>query len=158
MKINLSNTIISLTGSNPLHEQAIKYIRNIGILVYLDIDTNIILSRLNKMKVNRIVGQTKNTLPEILEWRKSIYELYYDVRVIIEENETIESIADKIIEILGRDQEFVSTRGRKDHYLFLEVIKEGLAADRGLFVPKYLPSLSLNQISRLINLSYQERY
>ena len=74
------------------------------------------------MKVTRIVGQTTKTIREILEWRKSIYEKYYDLRVIIEDNETIESISDKIIELLMREQEYTSTRGRKDGFLFLDVI------------------------------------
>jgi shikimate kinase len=157
-KINKTNTIISLTGSNPLHEEAINHIRRCGILVYIDVNKHLILNNLHLMKVDRIVGQSTKSLSEILDYRKSIYEKYYDLRVIIDDEESFESIANRIVELLNRQQEYVSTRGNKGNFLFLDVIREGLAKDRGLFVPQYLPSFTLKQIKRLINLSYEERY
>ena len=157
MKINKTNTIISLTGSNPLHEESINHMRKIGILVYLDIDKNVIINRCHKMKVNRIVGQSTRPISEILEFRRSIYEKYYDIRVIIEDEESIESVANKIINLMERDQEYLSTRGSKEGFLFFDVIKEGLAKDRGLFIPTYIPKFQLNQIKRMIDMSYEER-
>ncbi len=157
-KINKTNTIISLSGSTPLHEEAINHIRSSGILVYLDVDKQLILNHLHLMKCDRIVGQSTRPISEILDYRKSIYEKYYDLRLFIDDEESFDSIANKIVDLLNRQQEYVSTRGNKGNYLFLDVIREGLAKDRGLFVPQYLPSFSLQQIKRLINMSYEDRY
>ena len=72
-------------------------------------------------------------------------------------DETTEGIIYKIIDVLERDQEYVSTRGNDEKFTFFEVIRNGLAKDRGLFVPKYFPKFDKSQWERLINLNYQER-
>ena len=53
---------------------------------------------------------------------------------------------------------FFSTRdSEKKLFKASEVIKNGLASDGGLFVPDSIPSVSLNEISKLSNMSYPER-
>lgn len=53
---------------------------------------------------------------------------------------------------------FFSTRDpEKKLFLASEVIKNGLAADGGLFVPDSIPSLSLEDISDIAKMSYAER-
>ena len=53
---------------------------------------------------------------------------------------------------------FFSTRdSEKKLFKASEVIKNGLASDEGLFVPDSIPSVSLNEISKLSNMSYAER-
>lgn len=171
MKIEKQNTIISLTGSVPLNEKAILKLKETGIIIYLDIDSEEILNRCEKMKVSRIVGQNTKTLPEILEWRKKIYEKYYDLRVIIGKSDTPETVCDEIIKLLNeKDERFISTRQDKqslknvidnnqneDFFSFEKVIEKGLAPDHGLFLPLYFPYFRLNQLERLVNMSYQER-
>ena len=53
---------------------------------------------------------------------------------------------------------FFSTRdSEKKLFKASEVIKNGLASDGGLFVPDSIPSVSLNEIEKLSNMSYPER-
>ena len=47
MSINKQNTIISLSGSNPLHDKAMNHIRSQGVVVYLDVAKDEILRRLH---------------------------------------------------------------------------------------------------------------
>lgn len=54
-----SNAVISLTGSNPMHKEAMDHVKSLGTVVYLDVEDNEILNRLAAMKVNRIVGQNE---------------------------------------------------------------------------------------------------
>ena len=85
----------------------------------------------------------------------------YDIRVLIGEKESERGneqlIAERIFKNLTLDHEYISTRGSDEKYLFNDVIRDGLAKDRGLFVPKYFPRFSQDQWARLINLNYEER-
>lgn len=157
MKINVTNTIVSLSGSNSLYEPTMNHIRTNGIVVYLDVETEDILERCHKMKVTRIVGQSTRPLREILEYRKAFYERDYDYRILVGRNETVENIAHMVVDSVEKDQEYISTRGGEECSQFNDIIQRGLAKDRGLFVPKYFPSLKLNQLERLVDLNYEDR-
>jgi shikimate kinase len=124
-KLNKTNTIVSLTGSNPLCPETMNFLKKSGIIVYLDLDKNIILDRANKMKLDRIVGQSTKTLSEILDYRREIYQKYYDIKVIVRDNEDAEVTCNNIIDSLNKDEEHTSTRGEKTGAEFLGVKREG---------------------------------
>ena len=54
-----------------MHQEAMKHAKTLGIVVYLDVDDNDILKRLEMMKVDRIVGQNEGLL---LVFKKAFYE------------------------------------------------------------------------------------
>lgn len=88
LSLNIKNSIISCTWSNPLKEKAIKYLKTIWYIIYIDVPLEIIKERLHKMKVDRIVWMAnwKMTLDEILEYRKQFYERSFDYRFTINKN------------------------------------------------------------------------
>ena len=157
MKIKKVNTIISLSGSNPLHEESMNYLKQDSIVIYLDLDKDEILKRSELMKLDRIVGQKSKSLSEILDFRKEIYNKYYDYRIIIGNQDDSERITDYIVKILNLDEFFISTRSKIQTYDFFEILKKGLADDFGLFVPQYIPFLYESQWRRLVNMPYNER-
>lgn len=57
LQLSCNNSVISLSGSNPMHQLAMSHISTLGTVIYLDVDDYDILERLEKMKVDRIVGQ-----------------------------------------------------------------------------------------------------
>ncbi|CAF0796883.1 unnamed protein product [Rotaria sordida] len=159
LAIDHQNHIISLTGSNPLHTQSMEHLSQLGIFVYLDVSRETILNRCEMMKVDRIVGQRTKTLNDILTWREHIYEKSYDIRIIIGKDETQNDIAKKIFNQLEQQSKFYeSTRSeyQKKNQQFLDIIQQGLAPDGGLFVTRSFSRLSLNELQRLIGLSYPE--
>ena len=90
-------SVISLTGSNPLHAKSMLKMSQTGVVVFLDVTKDTIIRRLHEMKVDRIVGQKSGAnMAEILDYRQEFYERWYDVRVIVEEGETPGSIAKKV--------------------------------------------------------------
>ncbi|CAG2233087.1 Threonine synthase-like 1 [Mytilus edulis] len=157
--------VVSLSGSNPMYSAAMNHISKTGIVVFLDTKHDDIVDRLEKMKVNRIVGQSPDVpMIDILKYRQSFYEKAYDIRVICEENETQDSIAGKIVAELKRYQNssgYVSTRdlSKQPHEVkFSEAILQGLAPDGGLFVPNnIIAKFSEKQLDRLVDLTYQDR-
>jgi len=51
---------------------------------------------------------------------------------------------------------YSSTRGGQKHLDFRHVVMQGLAHDRGLFVPDSIPSVSLNELESWKALSYAD--
>ena len=52
---------------------------------------------------------------------------------------------------------FISTRGNKERFDAAYAIKTGLASDGGLFMPEGIPAITKDELSELMNCSYQER-
>lgn len=165
-----SGSVVSLTGSNPLHAEAMRHIKQTGLVVYLDVDAEDIIRRLSGMKVQRIVGQEAGgSMRKILRYRKQFYENWLDVRVLCGTGDTAEEVAEKVLRAVERYQDpaaetYVSTRRSKskgsssDKTHFSDVVLEGLAPDGGLYVPqKGLPKIDTREWLRLADMSYPER-
>nr|XP_046227531.1 threonine synthase-like 1 isoform X2 [Scatophagus argus]XP_046227532.1 threonine synthase-like 1 isoform X2 [Scatophagus argus] len=164
-----SGCVISLTGSNPLHSAAMQHIKESGLVVYLDVDSEDIIQRLARMKVDRIVGQeTGASMREILRFRKQFYEKWLDVRVLCGTGDTVEEVVEKVLTAVGRYQNhasetYVSTRSdsmesSNQKTYFSGVVVEGLATDGGLYVPKNgFPNIEAREWLRLAGMSYPER-
>ena len=67
------NCVVSLSGSNPLHRDAMQWIRSFGKVIFLDTHHSDILARLSSMKVDRIVGRGSD-MTENLQYRQQFYE------------------------------------------------------------------------------------
>ncbi|KAK2859687.1 hypothetical protein Q5P01_004307 [Channa striata] len=164
-----SGCVVSLSGSNPLHSVAMQHVKRTGFVVYLDVDSEDIIQRLARMKVNRIVGQEAGaSMTSILHYRKQFYEKWLDVRVLCGKGETVEKVAEKVLKAVERyhnhsAETYVSTRCQsetssmqKTH--FSDVVVEGLAPDGGLYVPKNgFPKIDALEWLRLVDMSYPER-
>ena len=59
LQFSSDNAVVSLSGSNPMHKEAMDHVKSLGIVVYLDVEDDEILNRLAAMKVDRIVGQNE---------------------------------------------------------------------------------------------------
>lgn len=161
-----TGSVISLTGSNPLHLDAMRHLKRSGLVVYLDVDTEDIMQRLSRMKVNRIVGQDAGvSMREILHYRKQFYEKWLDARVLCGTGDSVEDVADKVLRTLVRYEDsesemFVSTRSQmsSDPKFFSDVVIEGLAPDGGLYVPKKgFPKLDPSEWLRISSMPYAMR-
>ncbi|XP_042255252.1 threonine synthase-like 1 [Thunnus maccoyii] len=164
-----SGCVVSLTGSNPLHAEAMQHLKQTGLVIYLDVHSEDIIQRLARMKVNRIVGQEAGvSMKDILHYRKQFYEKWLDVRVLCGTGDTVEEIVEKVLKAVERYQNhdgetYVSTRsdsagssGQKTY--FSDVVVEGLATDGGLYVPKNgFPKMDAREWLRLADMSYPER-
>ena len=52
--------------------------------------------------------------------------------------------------------QYISTRNTKQIFTFKEVFLNGLASDGGLYIPKNIPSYSLQELKSLKELSYEQ--
>ncbi|KGL76603.1 Threonine synthase-like 1, partial [Tinamus guttatus] len=172
LKLSASGSVISLTGSNPLHAASMQHVKRNGLVVYLDVPTAVIMRRLQVMRVDRIVGQGPGvSLRDILQFRKQFYKRWHDIRVLCAGESTAEAVAEKVLDAVKRYQNseletFISTRASRSGNCkekdsakyFSDVVTEGLAPDGGLFVPENgLPKLSAGEWQSLIEATYVER-
>ncbi|KFW94467.1 Threonine synthase-like 1, partial [Phalacrocorax carbo] len=171
LKFSASGSVISLTGSNPMHSAGMQHMKKNGIVVYLDVPATVIMSRLKSMKVDRIVGQSPGiSLKDILQFRKQFYKRWYDIRVLCGDI-AAEVVAEKVLDAVKRYQDseletFISTRSNRSgrsmekdsRKYFSDVVTEGLAPDGGLFVPERgLPKFTAGEWQSLIEATYIER-
>uniref|UniRef100_UPI00398E6E31 threonine synthase-like 1 n=1 Tax=Pristiophorus japonicus TaxID=55135 RepID=UPI00398E6E31 len=170
-RFSTTRSVISLTGSNPMHPRSMYQVKKNGIVVYLDVPFEDILERLEGMKVDRIVGLRPGvSMQEMLQYREQFYHQWYDVRVLCQSGDTAEAVAEKVLDGVKRYQDskseiFISTRSiAKDSEFmrapsfFSDVVIEGLALDGGLYVPTdRLPELTAGEWQRLVEAPYTER-
>jgi len=64
---------VSLSGSNPLHRDAMQWIQSCGKVIFMDSHHTDILARLSSMKVDRIVGHGSD-MADNLQYRQQFYE------------------------------------------------------------------------------------
>ncbi|XP_074842381.1 threonine synthase-like 1 [Carettochelys insculpta] len=172
LKFSASGSVISLSGSNPMHAASMQHVKKNGIVVYLDVPTKDIIDRLDLIKIDRIVGQDSGmSMRDILQYRKQFYKKWYDIRVICESGLKAEAVANKVLDAVRRHQDsdsetYISTRCIRSEACeqkgsikcFTEAAIEGLASDGGLFVPeKGLPIFTAGEWKSLVEATYVER-
>lgn len=163
-----SGCVVSLTGSNPLHAEAMRHVSQTGFVIYLDVDTEDVLQRLNRTKVNTVGQEAGFSMKDILLYRKQFYEKWLDIRVFCGTGDTVEDVVEKVLLSVERYQKhneetYSSTRCDQAKFpnqksCFSDVVVEGPAADGGLYVPQNgFPKMSKNEWLRLVSMSYPER-
>ncbi|XP_016849773.1 threonine synthase-like 1 isoform X2 [Anolis carolinensis] len=173
LNLSASESVVSLSGSNPMNAVGMEHVKKSGIIVYLDVPSSHIKDRLQLMKVDRIVGQGPGTsMNDILEFRKQFYRKWHDVRVLCEDGITADAVADKVLHAVKRYQDsesegFISTRSlqgstkseqNNSTKYFSDTVIEGLAPDGGLFVPEMgLPVFTPGEWQNLLGATYAER-
>ncbi|KFP79973.1 Threonine synthase-like 1, partial [Acanthisitta chloris] len=172
LKFSASGSVISLTGSNPMHAAGMQHMKKNGIVVYLDVPTTVIMSRLKGMEVDHIVGLSPGiSLKDVLQFRKQFYKRWYDIRVLCGGDIAAEVVAEKVLDAVKRyrDSEletFISTRSSRSgrsvakdsQKYFSDVVTQGLAPDGGLFVPERgLPKFTAGEWLSLMEATYTER-
>lgn len=53
MLLDAENSVVSLSGSNPLHPRSMQHIQELGIIIYVDVNHSDILERLHEMKASK---------------------------------------------------------------------------------------------------------
>ncbi|KAM8804123.1 LOW QUALITY PROTEIN: threonine synthase-like 1 [Rhynchonycteris naso] len=170
LNFSASGSVISLTGSNLMHDASMWHLKKNGIIVYLGVPLVDIVSRLKLMKIVRIVGQNSGTsMKDLLKFRRQYYKEWYDT-CFCESGASPEEVAAKVLNTVKRYQHvdsetFISTRHvpkdceqKVSAKFFSEAVIEGLASDRELFVPeKEFSKLNCGEWKSLVGAFYVER-
>jgi shikimate kinase len=78
MSLDLDQTVIATGGSVVLDRQAMKHLQSLGWIVYLDVPLPKIERRLWNIKTRGIVIKKNQSIRDIYQIRKPLYERYAD--------------------------------------------------------------------------------
>lgn len=99
--IDLSDSVIATGGSAVYGEKAMKHLRSIGTVIYLEIAYDDLKKRLGDLKKRGVSIKEGQTLYDLYMERKPLYERYADVTVNVT-NQSIRESIDKIKEELAK--------------------------------------------------------
>ena len=97
--IKVNNTVIATGGSVVYGENAMKHLKEIGTVCYLQLSFEAISERLGDLAKRGVVLEKNQTLKDLYEERVPLYEKYADVIIPCEEKnirEVVEYIANKV--------------------------------------------------------------
>ena len=93
--LNCSNRVIATGGSAVYYPKAMKHLKSIGKVIYLKINYENMLVRINNIKTRGIVLKDNESLYEMYNNRVSLYEKYSDLTINCDSlniEETVEAI------------------------------------------------------------------
>lgn len=98
-ELNPHKAIIAPGGSVVYCQEAMEHYKKIGTIVYLEVAYETINNRIQSAKNRGVVLKENQTLKDLYEERRVLFEKYADITVS-EEGLTLEETIDKVIEIL----------------------------------------------------------
>lgn len=96
--IDVSNTIIATGGSVIFGAEAMAHLADIGTIVYLRASYETVASRVTELKGRGVAMKPRQTLRDIYDERKALYEKFAD-RIIDVDTQSIESTAQHLAAI-----------------------------------------------------------
>lgn len=99
--IDCEKTVIAPGGSICYAKDAMEHFKQIGTVVYLSISYDILEDRLHNAKERGVVLQEGQTLQDLYNERKPLYEKYADI-TIAEGGSTLENLVVKIVGELSK--------------------------------------------------------
>jgi shikimate kinase len=99
LSLDCENTVIATGGSAIYSEKAMKHLKANGMVIYLKINIKTVNKRLKNIKSRGVVLSPGQTLKDIYQKRKPLYEKYADI-IIDSSNNTIDETIEAILEIL----------------------------------------------------------
>ena len=92
---DFNNTVISTGGSAVMSEKGMLNLKKNSIVVYLKLSLEAVTKRIHNLSSRGIAMEKGQTLSDIFEIRKNLYEKYADI-VIDCENCSIEQVIEKV--------------------------------------------------------------
>lgn len=97
--IDTVNTVIATGGSVVYCEEAMEHLKKIGKVVYLSIPLESLAKRLGNLEKRGVLLKEGQTLKDLYEERKPLYEKYADI-VVDEEGKDLEASLQAVLETL----------------------------------------------------------
>ena len=96
LSLNIEATVIATGGSVIYSEKAMEHLKNLGKVIYLHLDYETMLSRINNFTTRGIVVKNGSTLLDMYNERLPLYEKYAD-KIIYCDNNTVEETVMQIV-------------------------------------------------------------
>lgn len=97
--IEASQCVIATGGSAVYGEEAMRHLREIGAVIYLQVDFDVLQKRLRNIRQRGVVLRAGQTLRDLYDERTVLYEKYADL-IVREGSGEIEEVVARIIRTL----------------------------------------------------------
>ena len=165
-KYILDGMIFATSGSLILEEDAIEYIWDRMILLYLDLPNEEIAKRAHARWVGRIVGMNGEnprfqSINEVLAYRREFYEKYADITYPLTVGNTPEEDADEIVVFIEKYiapsfPSLLSDSRSGEQISLRQAIITSQPLSGGLWCPTYFPQVSHDELASFSGKRYQD--
>lgn len=102
LSVSLKNTVLSVGGGLPIKKENHCYLKNTGMVIYLEVSVETVLKRLSKDTTRPLLAgeplEVKNRISRLLQDRTPIYKQLAD-KVIAVDAFSVDEIVEQIISI-----------------------------------------------------------
>lgn len=104
--INAEHAVIATGGSAVYGETAMEHFKDIGTVIYLEVDEIELEERVGSLKERGVVSNGKTTIDEIFEDRKNLYRKYADITLNLNGKSIRESVDDIYDNLINKDSNY----------------------------------------------------
>ena len=100
LSLNIEATVIATGGSVIYSEKAMEHLRSLGKVIYLHLEYETMMKRINNFTTRGIVVKKGSTLLDMYNERLPLYEKYADKTIYCDNNtveETVEEIVNSVV-------------------------------------------------------------
>ena len=88
-----TDTVVSTGGSAVYYPKAMEYLKERGVIVYLEVSLETVEKRLNNIKTRGVAMGKDDTIEKLYRQRIPLYERYADITIKADELEVEETVA-----------------------------------------------------------------
>ena len=96
LSLNIEATVIATGGSVIYSEEAMRHLKSMGKVIYLHLDYDTMINRINNITTRGVVLKEGTTLRDMYAERLPLYEKYADEIIFCDKN-TVEQTVEKIV-------------------------------------------------------------
>lgn len=98
LSIDTTNCVIATGGSAVYYDSVMKHLAKEGIILYIDVPIADIKKRLSNIKTRGVAMGKGQTLDDLYELRKPLYEKYAEITVESNNKNTMENTVEMMVE------------------------------------------------------------
>ncbi len=101
LSLNIEAAVIATGGSVIYSEKAMEHLRSLGTVIYLHLEFDTMMKRINNFTTRGIVVKNGETLFDMYNERLPLYEKYAD-KIIYCDNNTVEETVEEIVKAVQK--------------------------------------------------------
>lgn len=101
----LDNTVIATGGSAVYGEQAMRYLGEQGVIIFIDVALEQLKQRVSNIDARGVARKPGQDFSDLFQERKALYERYADLRITVDD-EPAEQVLLMILQALKRSEAF----------------------------------------------------
>ena len=98
LSLEIRGTVIASGGSVIYSKRSMEHLKKLGKIIYLHIDYDTMKNRLSNIKTRGVILKKGDTLLDMFNERKALYEKYADEKIVCD-SLSVEEVVEKIVSL-----------------------------------------------------------